>query len=304
MIHKDKQYGRPLEDFTSTKAVIEAISGVGIGARATATDTGESGHYSISGWVWGGSGGIASPGGSDKSVQYNDAGELAGDSNMTWDKAGGILTLFGLNDFAYIKGAANGVAYGLGVYGGAATTSNTDGGVVDIEGGSALGDADAGGIWLYAGNADANGGGGYIEIIPGRGGSVSGDGGYLDLAGGSVYGPGNGGDVYVRPGNAYGGGTRGTVFIANACIADHIVVTSGNYTLTDYNHVVVFTASATCTLLPSIGLGKRVRIVSRGAGTTITVEGDGSDTVIGSANQTVAGNSSLILNDTEAGMWE
>lgn len=49
----DKQVAKPEIDYTETKATIEALTDVRVGARATATDTGESGHYTTgSYWHW------------------------------------------------------------------------------------------------------------------------------------------------------------------------------------------------------------------------------------------------------------
>ncbi len=52
MIKGDKQYGAPFEQYTATKAQIEALTGVGEGALAYAMDTDELGKYSGAAWVW------------------------------------------------------------------------------------------------------------------------------------------------------------------------------------------------------------------------------------------------------------
>lgn len=51
----------------------------------------------------GGTGGISSPGGSDKNIQYNDNGTLAGSSRFLWNKNTNQLTVSGTADFYNIS---------------------------------------------------------------------------------------------------------------------------------------------------------------------------------------------------------
>lgn len=59
MINNDKVSGKPLIQYTDTKANIEALTGLLEGSTAYATDTNELGTYDGSGWTWG-TGGSAS----------------------------------------------------------------------------------------------------------------------------------------------------------------------------------------------------------------------------------------------------
>lgn len=54
MLHGGEHVGRPVIQYTDTKANIEALSGVPEGAHAYATDTDEPGWYDGLAWVWGG----------------------------------------------------------------------------------------------------------------------------------------------------------------------------------------------------------------------------------------------------------
>ncbi len=47
------------------------------------------------GWAFVGTSSTATPGGSDKEVQFNDGGTLGGDADFTWDKTGNLLTVTG-----------------------------------------------------------------------------------------------------------------------------------------------------------------------------------------------------------------
>jgi len=56
MIHNDRVYGKPLILYRDTKANIEALTGLGEGSIAYATDTNRFGSFDGSSWAWGGSG--------------------------------------------------------------------------------------------------------------------------------------------------------------------------------------------------------------------------------------------------------
>lgn len=68
----DTQLAAPEIEYTDTKANIEALSGVVIGARAYATDTKDPGWYDGSVWVWGAGGG----GGDADAIHDNVDGEI------------------------------------------------------------------------------------------------------------------------------------------------------------------------------------------------------------------------------------
>lgn len=53
MIKGDKVYGKPLVQYTNTKANIEAMTGLAEGSTAYATDTNQLGTYDGSSWTWG-----------------------------------------------------------------------------------------------------------------------------------------------------------------------------------------------------------------------------------------------------------
>lgn len=59
MIKNDRVYGVPLVQYKDTKANIEALSGIGEGAIAYATDSNEFGSYDGTTWTWGQSGSTA-----------------------------------------------------------------------------------------------------------------------------------------------------------------------------------------------------------------------------------------------------
>lgn len=81
-----------------------------------------------------------------------------------------------------------------------------------------------------------------------------------------------------------------------------VAIKSGNYTLTAYDSVVVFTASATATLPASPSIGLTYRIVCRAG--TLVIDGNGSDTIKGSLTQTLGPGEDLILTYTASGIWE
>ena len=81
-----------------------------------------------------------------------------------------------------------------------------------------------------------------------------------------------------------------------------VATKSANYTLTNVDQVVVFTATATATLPAATGTGQTYRIVCR-AGTT-TIDGNSTDTIKGNLTQTLAAGEDLIITDTASGVWE
>ena len=57
MRKNDKQLGIPYQEFTGSKASIEAIPGLTEGCVAYASDTNEFGSYNGATWTWGSGGG-------------------------------------------------------------------------------------------------------------------------------------------------------------------------------------------------------------------------------------------------------
>lgn len=81
-----------------------------------------------------------------------------------------------------------------------------------------------------------------------------------------------------------------------------VTTQSGNYTLTVNDEIVVFTATATATLPAATGRGQTYRICNEGVG-TVTIDGNGSDTIKGSLTQSLAAGEDLILSDYTTGKW-
>lgn len=82
-----------------------------------------------------------------------------------------------------------------------------------------------------------------------------------------------------------------------------VAIKSGNYTLTDLDNVVVFTATATATLPVASGTGQTYRIVNDSASGTVTIDGNGTDTIKQSLTQTLATGEDLIVTDYKTGAW-
>lgn len=80
------------------------------------------------------------------------------------------------------------------------------------------------------------------------------------------------------------------------------VTGSSTHTVLNTDEVVVFTATCTATLPAADGGGHTVRLVDRTG--TLTVEGNGSDTIKGSLTQTLSAGEDIILTDTATGIWE
>lgn len=77
-------------------------------------------------------------------------------------------------------------------------------------------------------------------------------------------------------------------------------VLSANHTLDAHDYLIIFSASATLTLLPATGSGRPLVIKARD-GVTVTILPDGSDTV--PLNELYEGET-LELFDSETGVWE
>lgn len=83
---------------------------------------------------------------------------------------------------------------------------------------------------------------------------------------------------------------------------DKVVSKNTNYTLLPTNQIVVFTATATATLPAATGSGQTFRIICRAG--TLTIDGNGSDTIVGELTQALYAGENLILTDIESGKWE
>jgi len=156
--------------------------------------------------------------GANTNIQYNDGGIFGGDANLTWDKTTQRL---------YVSGSMLGVASGpLAIYGGDATATDADGGVVALIGGVGDGSGDGGASGSEAGTGGVTGNGGLGFVGGGAGGATSGnggianvqggqaftgDGGNVTIFGGSVATSGDGGSITLTPGTGAGGGVDGTV---------------------------------------------------------------------------------------------
>lgn len=79
-------------------------------------------------------------------------------------------------------------------------------------------------------------------------------------------------------------------------------VVDTDYTLSIYDDVVVFTATATATLPPATGSAQTPRLVCRAG--TLTVAAFNSETIKGSLTQTLYPGEDLIITDIATGIWE
>lgn len=83
-----------------------------------------------------------------------------------------------------------------------------------------------------------------------------------------------------------------------------VTVKAINYTLLPSDNVVVFTATGTtATLPPATGSGQNYRIAFDDSSGTMTVDGDGTDTIKGALTQTLTPGDDLIITDYAAGKW-
>jgi len=78
---------------------------------------------------------------------------------------------------------------------------------------------------------------------------------------------------------------------------------AADYTLTDDDFSVTFTADAIATLPAATGSGLTYRIIARN-GATVTITPDGTDTIAGDAGFTLYDGEDLIITDVAAGEWE
>lgn len=143
-------------------------------------------------------GGGGTPGSPVNSIQYNNAGSFGGSSTLLFDGSGQIT--FGTEDSTSVVIAPD------------ATTSNTDGGTLEIRGGGGNGNQQGGESRLIGGTGGATAAGGNAEVVGGDGGGTSGAGGNALIQGGGAIGTNsNGGDVILEAGLKTGAGTDGNV---------------------------------------------------------------------------------------------
>lgn len=156
-------------------------------------------------------------GGSDKSIQYNDAGTLSGDNNLQWDKVTRRITLEGTGgNPAYIFGVKNATSNGLDIFGGGSVISNSDGGSVGINANAGDGTGAGGMVSLFGGMGGNTGAGGGILIDAGAGGATSGQGGGISLEAGAATGIGTGGTIGFVAGDGTTGGGEVTIDAGSA----------------------------------------------------------------------------------------
>ena len=86
-------------------------------------------------------------------------------------------------------------------------------------------------------------------------------------------------------------------------VYQNVVVKAANYTLTNLDGVVVFTATATASLPAATGSGITYRIANEGAAATVTIDGNGAETIKGAATQTLYTGEDLIITDYATGAW-
>lgn len=83
-----------------------------------------------------------------------------------------------------------------------------------------------------------------------------------------------------------------------------VTVKAVNYTLTATDSVVVFTITGlTATLPAATGSGQTYRIIYVAASGSLTIDGDGADTIKGNATQTLYSGEDLIVTDYLTGAW-
>jgi hypothetical protein len=107
----------------------------------------------------------------------------------------------------------------------------------------------------------------------------------------------------ATPLNLNGGAlTVGSITAAGYNFA--VAVKSSTYLLTSTDDVVVFTATSTANLPAATGSGKTYRIINEGAaGTVVTIDGNGTETIKGSLTQVLYFGEDLIITDYATGKW-
>lgn len=150
-----------------------------------------------------GASGSATPGGSDTNIQFNDSGNLGGDSLLTFDKnAGGLLLL------STHAGTGAGSGGDINLTGGDGGTTGGGGSIISQAGTDGFGGT-GGAVAVFGGTSGGggDGSGGGINIVGGSAaGGTSTIGGPISIASGSGAGNNRGGQVDILAGSA-GAGT-------------------------------------------------------------------------------------------------
>ncbi len=178
------------------------------------------------------------PGGSNTQIQFNDSGSFGGSSFFTFDKTLPEVTLYDASLGAdFIIGAPDNTGNILGV---TATTSNTPGGSLVIQGGDGT-DAESGGnIDIIGGSAGATADGSDISIRA------------SDAGGG---GNGNGGNVLIVTGNKSGAGSLGTLQIQNNSTAIKAILDTSALTVSDKTFTFPDASGTLCLVTTCSGSG-------------------------------------------------
>jgi hypothetical protein len=168
------------------------------------------------------------PGGDNTQIQFNDAGALGGDAELTWNKTTNTLTV-GDTTVGYVQGAPNpagaggaliakgcdsvgtGNAAGDGYVTGG-TPTDGDGGKAILLGSAGAGNDRGGGdAQVQAGSSTGTGSGGRV-LIDGGPSTGTGEGGEVKIKGGRAFGTeGDGGDVSITGGIPAGSSEAGKI---------------------------------------------------------------------------------------------
>ncbi len=82
-----------------------------------------------------------------------------------------------------------------------------------------------------------------------------------------------------------------------------VSVKTADYTLTENDHTVKFTATATATLPAATGSGIPHVIICEGTGVVVTVDANGSETINGELTQTLYDGDAIQIQDIATGVW-
>lgn len=93
-------------------------------------------------------------------------------------------------------------------------------------------------------------------------------------------------------------------YIREVCLKKPFTVQTGTYTIPDTVAVVICNSASdfTVTLPPATGSGQTITVKNRNTN-TVTVEGDSSDNVDGSANTTLTAGQKATFIDYASGEW-
>jgi hypothetical protein len=82
-----------------------------------------------------------------------------------------------------------------------------------------------------------------------------------------------------------------------------VATETGTYTVTTADHLIRFTATATCNLPPATGSGQPLIVAADGAGVVVTVDGNGSETINNELTQVLTDGDAIDLYDVAVGKW-